>query len=579
MIAIARAVGRWRLLPIGAVVAVVALVSVPVGSQPGAKDSSVTKAFALHSALAFCPTIDGTNVWSGTWGLGSAASGGGVWALTLTASGTAVSGYVTAGPFDDTFISGSIVCNALTLQTLPNVYPEVSSTGTITSAGALSGNWTATLSSGATPVTGQWEASNVTVPNVSITPSAPLSAALSPVTYTAILTGTGPPPTAMMTISDANASGPVGTPCTASLVANATDCSFNEDVAGGPYTITATYPGDGFYDAITTSLTAGGAVSNGISATSGPTNQVTVTAAGGVAGTDTVTNTSYDVPPVEPLSDGSNYFDVAASGAFSDVAVTDCNGVTASTVMEWFDPLANGGFGGWEAVVSDNPPVPTLGAPVYGAGCLTATLDGSSTPSVADLTGTVFGTVPITGRTIDSGNSATATAGSRLSITILTTGSPTPSISKKGRLPSGVHLVGNPNGTATITGTPGPRSGGVYEPTIRATYGQGSTKVTVTQVLELVVDQAPTFKTTHLPGAHVGTQYRHTLKTRGYPAPTLTRSGALPVGVTFTDNGNGTATLMGTPAAASAGSYDVAVTASNGTGGPVTETFSFVVHG
>jgi hypothetical protein len=506
-------------------------------------------------------------------------SGGGVWVLNLTVNGTTVSGYVTAGPFDDTFISGTLVCDTLTLNTLSGAYPEVSSMGTITGAGALSGTWSATLSLGATPYTGAWGATNITVPNVSITPSGPLTAALSPVTYTASLTGTGSPPTAMMTITDANASGPVGTPCTALLIGNATSCSFNEDVADGPYTITASYPGDGFYDAITTTLTVGGAVSNGISATSGPTNQVTVTAAGGVAGTDTVTNTSYNVPPVAPLSDGSNYFDVASSStAFTDVVVTDCNSVTSSTVMQWFNPLDNGGFGGWEPVISDNPPIPTLGTPVYNSGCLTATIDSSSTPSVADLVGTVFGTGPIAGRVIYSKNSTSATAGRQVTFPVLTAGSPTPSITKKGRLPSGLHLVDNDNGTATITGTPGSRSGGVYHPTIKATYGHGSTKVIVTQVLDFVVFQAPTFKTTHLPGAHVGSAYSATVRTRGYPAPTLTRPGALPEGVTFTNNGDGTATFAGTPGAGSAGTYDVTVKASNGVGSPASGSFTLVVH-
>ena len=38
--------------------------------------------------------------------------------------------------------------------------------------------------------------------------------------------------------------------------------------------------------------------------------------------------------------------------------------------------------------------------------------------------------------------------------------------------------------------------------------------------------------------------------TAGFPtATTLTKTGALPAGVTFTDNGDGTATLAGTPAA------------------------------
>ena len=49
----------------------------------------------------------------------------------------------------------------------------------------------------------------------------------------------------------------------------------------------------------------------------------------------------------------------------------------------------------------------------------------------------------------------------------------------------------------------------------------------------------------------------------GVPTPSLSESGALPSGVSFTDNANGTATLSGTPAAGTAGPYLIAITASN----------------
>jgi len=52
----------------------------------------------------------------------------------------------------------------------------------------------------------------------------------------------------------------------------------------------------------------------------------------------------------------------------------------------------------------------------------------------------------------------------------------------------------------------------------------------------------------------------------GTPAPALTKSGTLPSGVTFTDNGNGTATFAGTPAGGSAGSYPLTLTATNSSG-------------
>ena len=55
-------------------------------------------------------------------------------------------------------------------------------------------------------------------------------------------------------------------------------------------------------------------------------------------------------------------------------------------------------------------------------------------------------------------------------------------------------------------------------------------------------------------------------------------SPALPSGVTFTDNGNGTATLSGTVAAA-AGSYRLTITASNGVSPDATQTFTLTVTG
>jgi hypothetical protein len=55
-----------------------------------------------------------------------------------------------------------------------------------------------------------------------------------------------------------------------------------------------------------------------------------------------------------------------------------------------------------------------------------------------------------------------------------------------------------------------------------------------------------------------------TVHTRGAPMAALSESGALPRGVSFIDNGNGTATISGTPAAGSAGSYPITITASNG---------------
>jgi len=57
----------------------------------------------------------------------------------------------------------------------------------------------------------------------------------------------------------------------------------------------------------------------------------------------------------------------------------------------------------------------------------------------------------------------------------------------------------------------------------------------------------------------------------------LSESGSLPSGVTFTDNGDGTATLAGTPASGSDGSYPFTITASNGISPDATQSFTLTV--
>ena len=51
----------------------------------------------------------------------------------------------------------------------------------------------------------------------------------------------------------------------------------------------------------------------------------------------------------------------------------------------------------------------------------------------------------------------------------------------------------------------------------------------------------------------------------------------LPAGVTFVDNGDGTATLSGTPAALTSGTYSFLITASNGIGTDATQPFTLTV--
>jgi hypothetical protein len=68
-----------------------------------------------------------------------------------------------------------------------------------------------------------------------------------------------------------------------------------------------------------------------------------------------------------------------------------------------------------------------------------------------------------------------------------------------------------------------------------------------------------------------------TVKATGYPIPSLSESGALPAGVRFTDNGDGTATLSGTPAIDAAGTYSITLTGSNGVAPDATRAFTLTV--
>ena len=76
----------------------------------------------------------------------------------------------------------------------------------------------------------------------------------------------------------------------------------------------------------------------------------------------------------------------------------------------------------------------------------------------------------------------------------------------------------------------------------------------------------------------VGSAGSFTVTSTGAPVAALSETGTLPSGVTFVDNGNGTATLSGTPAAGTAGAYVLNITANNGVAPNATQTFTLNVQ-
>jgi len=75
----------------------------------------------------------------------------------------------------------------------------------------------------------------------------------------------------------------------------------------------------------------------------------------------------------------------------------------------------------------------------------------------------------------------------------------------------------------------------------------------------------------------VGTAGSFAVTTTGSPSPSLTESGSLPSGITFQDNGNGTAALSGTPPPGAKGNYSLTITATNGVGSPASQSFTLTV--
>jgi PKD repeat protein len=129
-------------------------------------------------------------------------------------------------------------------------------------------------------------------------------------------------------------------------------------------------------------------------------------------------------------------------------------------------------------------------------------------------------------------------------------------------LPLGVSFARNGDGTATISGIPSKTAEGIYPLRLTARNPAG----TVTQAFTLTVTRAPAVSKIPATTATVGVALNLPITTTGYPAPALTESGPLPIGLSFTDNGNGTATIAGTPAHGSKGRHPITVTAASNLG-------------
>ncbi|GAB2699886.1 hypothetical protein GCM10010442_17070 [Kitasatospora kifunensis] len=262
---------------------------------------------------------------------------------------------------------------------------------------------------------------------------------------------------------------------------------------------------------------------------------------------------SWYTAPLTQTNDASTAQTLGESAAW---ASAEQAGTVTASVQNGAVVIANSG-GGSTTVPVTVPAGTTVNGAAFGqsyGGTLSAW-----TPIGAGASTTLTINVP---PLLTSSATAAATVGAAFSTTVTATGTPAPALTASGNLPGGVTFTDNGNGTATLAGTPAAGSGGSYPLTITAGNASGS----VTQNLTLTVAQQPAVTSAATAAFTTGTAGTFAVTTSGYPAPALTESGTLPSGLSFKDNGDGTGTLAGTPAAGTAGGYPVTITAANGAG-------------
>ncbi len=273
------------------------------------------------------------------------------------------------------------------------------------------------------------------------------------------------------------------------------------------------------------------------------------------------TSSPYDVPAVQ--------FNAVATTP----AITSAN---AQTIYQ-------GTIGNSFTVTASGWPAPTLSE--------TGTLPAGITfdPATGVLSGTthVFGSFPVTFSATNIGgtgsqaftltvlpavpvfsspNTGTLTVGQSGSVDITVNGAPSPTVTEKGKLPSGVSLASVSPGHYQLTGTPAAGTGKSYLVTLTATSTSGKAN----QKFHLVIDQAPGITSANHNKGTVGKAFNFVLRGNGFPKPTFS-SPDLPPGVTITNLGNGKATLAGHYLV---GALTFTVVASNGVSPDATQTFT-----
>ncbi len=160
----------------------------------------------------------------------------------------------------------------------------------------------------------------------------------------------------------------------------------------------------------------------------------------------------------------------------------------------------------------------------------------------------------------------TFTVGAAQTETFTANGYPLPTLGLSGVLPSGLATAyaGSMSATTsalTLSGTPATGTGGIYPLELSAGNGVGGD---LNDAFTLTVLQAPSIVATSEATVTAGQPASLSIVASGYPAPALSVTGALPSGLSLTDNGDGTGVLSGTLGKKTGGVYPVTIHAANG---------------
>ncbi len=131
--------------------------------------------------------------------------------------------------------------------------------------------------------------------------------------------------------------------------------------------------------------------------------------------------------------------------------------------------------------------------------------------------------------------------------------------------PAWLTFTDNGNGTAVLTGTPSNSDAGDNSVSINVFDGTGSVNQNFT-ITVTAVNTLPEFTSSPVSSATSGQTYTYNITTTDADGDNLTITAPTkPAWLTFTDNGNGTAVLTGTPSNSDVGDNDVILTVSDDT--------------